>query len=70
MITRAIMPILMVKNEEYVIRAVLNAALEASGCEIVTVAIRRLDLDNPSRRTLLDDLDVGRYFILPNTATM
>ncbi len=35
MITRAIMPILMVKNEEYVIRAVLDAALEAFGWALV-----------------------------------
>lgn len=46
----------------------MNAAFRASDCEIVTVAIRRLDLDDPSRRTLLDDIDLSRYFILPNTA--
>lgn len=46
----------------------MNAALEAAGAEIVTVAIRRLDLDDPSQRTLLDDVDWSRYTILPNTA--
>ncbi|MBI2864657.1 MAG: thiazole synthase [Chloroflexi bacterium] len=46
----------------------MQAALDASGAEIVTVAIRRLDLDNPTRKTLLDDIDWGRYTILPNTA--
>ncbi len=46
----------------------MRAALEASGCEIVTVAIRRLDLDNPQKRTLLDEIDWSRYTILPNTA--
>ncbi len=44
------------------------AALEASGAEIVTVAIRRLDLDNPNARTELDYIDWSRYTILPNTA--
>lgn len=44
------------------------AALEASGAEIVTVAIRRLDLDKPGQKTLLDYVDWSRYTILPNTA--
>ena len=44
------------------------AALEASGCELVTVALRRLDLDDPKKRTILDVVDWGRYRILPNTA--
>jgi len=44
------------------------AALDASGAEIVTVAIRRLDLDNPKARTELDYIDWSRYTILPNTA--
>ena len=45
-----------------------SAAIEASGCEIITVAIRRLNLDNPNEKTLLDYIDWGRYQILPNTA--
>jgi thiazole synthase len=44
------------------------ASLEASGCELVTVALRRLDLDDPSRKTILDQIDWKRYRILPNTA--
>jgi thiazole synthase len=44
------------------------AALEASGTQIVTVAIRRLDLDNPNEKTLLDYIDWGRFQVLPNTA--
>jgi thiazole synthase len=44
------------------------AALDASGAEIVTVAIRRLDLDNPNAKTELDYIDWSRYTILPNTA--
>ena len=44
------------------------AALEASGAELVTVALRRLDLDDPSKKTILDVIDWQRYRILPNTA--
>ena len=44
------------------------AAVEASGTEMITVAIRRLDLDDPTSKTLLDYLDWDRYQILPNTA--
>ena len=44
------------------------ASAEASGCEIITVAIRRLNLDDPNEKTLLDHLDWDRYQILPNTA--
>jgi thiazole synthase len=43
-------------------------ALDASGTEMVTVAIRRLDLDNPNEKTILDYIDWDRYNILPNTA--
>ena len=44
------------------------SAIEASGAEMVTVAIRRLDLNNPNEKTILDYLDWSRYTILPNTA--
>jgi thiazole synthase len=44
------------------------AALDASGTQLVTVAIRRLDLDNPNARTELDFIDWSRYTVLPNTA--
>src|SRR5205823_13265104 len=43
-------------------------ALEASGCELVTVALRRLDLDDPKKKTILDVIDWQRYRVLPNTA--
>ncbi len=43
-------------------------ALEASGTQMVTVAIRRLDLDNPNEKTILDYIDPDKYNILPNTA--
>ena len=44
------------------------AAVEASGTEMITVAIRRLDLDDPTAKTLLDYIDWGKYQMLPNTA--
>jgi thiazole synthase len=44
------------------------ASLDASGCELVTVALRRVDLDNPKKKTILDVVDWKRYRILPNTA--
>ena len=44
-----------------------RAAIEASGAEIVTVAVRRVNLDR-SRESLLDFIDPNRYFLLPNTA--
>ena len=43
-------------------------SIEASGTEMITVAIRRLDLDDPNKKTLLDYVDWSRYRILPNTA--
>src|SRR5947209_906569 len=48
--------------------AEMTGALEASGCEVVTVALRRLDLDHPDQKTILDVVDWQRYRILPNTA--
>ena len=44
------------------------ASIEASGTEMVTVAIRRLDLDDPNKKTILDYIDWNKYQILPNTA--
>ncbi len=44
-------------------------AIEASGAEIVTVAVRRTNLgQNPGEPNLLDVLPPDRYTILPNTA--
>jgi thiazole synthase len=43
-------------------------AVEASGTEMITVALRRLDLDDPDKKTILDYIDWGKYQILPNTA--
>ena len=43
-------------------------ALAASGCQIVTVAIRRENLQDRSKESILDYLDAKRYILLPNTA--
>ena len=44
-----------------------SRAIEASGAEMVTVAVRRVNLDR-SKESLLDFIDPKRYFLLPNTA--
>ncbi|HEX3663039.1 MAG TPA: thiazole synthase [Acidobacteriaceae bacterium] len=44
-----------------------QGAIEASGAEMVTVAVRRVNLDR-SKESLLDFIDPQRYFLLPNTA--
>jgi len=41
---------------------------EASGSEMITVAVRRVNLDDRSKSSLLDYIDRDRFFILPNTA--
>ena len=46
----------------------MREALEASGCPVVTVAVRRVNLGDTSKESLLDYLDPKRYTILPNTA--
>jgi thiazole synthase len=46
----------------------MQAALAASGCEVVTVAVRRERLINERGQSLLDFIDLSRYTILPNTA--
>lgn len=43
-------------------------ALEASGTEMVTVAIRYMNLDDPQAGSVLDHIDLSKYHLLPNTA--
>ena len=45
-----------------------KAAVEASGAEIVTVAVRRVNITDRHKENLLDYIDPKRYQILPNTA--
>ena len=47
---------------------VMRAAHEASGAGVVTVAIRRMHLDDASGKTLVDYIDRSRMQLLPNTA--
>ncbi len=45
----------------------MTAALEASGADMVTVAVRRVNLDR-TKESLLDFVDPKKYILLPNTA--
>ncbi len=59
---------LMVGTGKYRTMEDMVSAIQASGAQIVTVAIRRLNLDNPNEKTILDYIDWSKYTILPNTA--
>ncbi|MDE2572293.1 MAG: thiazole synthase, partial [bacterium] len=59
---------LLVGTGKYPSMEVMQAAHEASGAELVTVAIRRIHIDDPSGKTMLDYIDRSRYRLLPNTA--
>lgn len=59
---------LIVGTGKYPTLEVMRAAHAASGTEMVTVAIRRIHLDDPSGKTLIDYIDRERLKILPNTA--
>jgi len=41
---------------------------EASGAQIITVAVRRVNITDPAKESLLDHLDAKRFTLLPNTA--
>ena len=64
---RAFQSRLIVGTGKYKDGAETQAAIEASGAEMVTVAVRRVNLDR-STESLLDFIDPQRYFLLPNTA--
>ena len=57
---------LIVGTGKYASMDVMKRAHEASGAQIVTVALRRVSL--PSGESILDHLDTTRYTLLPNTA--
>lgn len=59
---------LIVGTGKYPSVEVMQAAHQASGTQFVTVAIRRINLDDRSGKTMLDYIDRGKYTILPNTA--
>ncbi len=58
---------LFVGTGKYATFALMKEALEKSEAEIVTVAVRRVNLDR-STESLLDYIDTGRFTLLPNTA--
>jgi len=59
---------LIVGSGKYLTNDQMAQALEASGAEMVTVAVRRVNLSDRSAASLLDHIDTSRYFLLPNTA--
>ena len=59
---------LMVGTGKYASNAQMLAAIEASGAEVVTVAVRRVDLDRTKDEGILHHLDPQRYMLLANTA--
>jgi thiazole synthase len=59
---------LFVGTGKYETFEIMQEALEESGCEVVTVAVRRERLMDQSGRNLLDFLDPKKYTLLPNTA--
>src|SRR5256885_6252557 len=59
---------LIVGTGKYSSHTVMAQAHEASGADMVTVAVRRVNLSDRTRESLLDYIDTTRVFILPNTA--
>ncbi|MBN1866473.1 thiazole synthase [Candidatus Sumerlaeota bacterium] len=59
---------LLVGTGKYESFETMREALKESGAEIVTVALRRVDLSKKGDENLLNALDPARYTILPNTA--
>lgn len=45
-----------------------QAAVDASGAEVLTFAVRRLNISDPNQPNFLERLDLGKYTLLPNTA--
>jgi thiazole synthase len=59
---------LMVGTGKYRTNAEMVEAIDASGAEVVTVAVRRVDLDRTREEGILHHLDSSKYLLLPNTA--
>ncbi len=59
---------LLVGTGKFASAEALRLALEASGAEIVTVALRRADLSRPGQDSVLSVLQPGRHLVLPNTS--
>src|SRR5216110_2937490 len=59
---------LIVGTGKYSSPAVMVQAHDASGAEMVTVAVRRVNISDRTKESLLDYIDASKYFLLPNTA--
>jgi len=59
---------LIIGTGKYPSHAIMQQAHDASGADMVTVAVRRVNINDRSKESLLDYIDPGRYFLLPNTA--
>ena len=59
---------LIVGTGKYSSPAVMAQAHEASGADMITVAVRRVNMSDRSKESLLDHIDPAKYFLLPNTA--
>ncbi len=59
---------LFVGTGKYATFPLMAEALEASGAQVVTVAVRRVNISDRTKESLLDYVDAAKYFILPNTA--
>jgi len=59
---------LIIGSGKYPSHAVMVKAHEASGADMVTVAVRRVNISDRSKESLLDYIDASKMFILPNTA--
>src|SRR3979409_2713749 len=59
---------LIVGTGKYSSPSVMVKAHEASGAEMITVAVRRVNISDRSKESLLDYIDTSRYFLRPNTA--
>jgi thiazole synthase len=59
---------LFVGTGKYSSPSVMIRAHEASGAEVITVAVRRVNVSDRSKESLLDYIDASKYFLLPNTA--
>src|SRR5262245_39758105 len=59
---------LIIGTGKYPTHQVMQAAHEASGADMVTVAVRRVNVSDRTKESLLDYIDSARYFLLPNTA--
>jgi thiazole synthase len=59
---------LIVGTGKYSSPSVMVKAHDASGAEMITVAVRRVNISDRTKESLLDYIDTSKYFILPNTA--